>query len=274
MNGLRLHNKVIVIVGGTSGLGRSAARACLAQGARVVVVGRKQEKCDQALAELGEQARAVCGDASCGGAAERAVRAAVDSFGDLHGLYHVAGGSGRSQGDGPLHAISEAGWTFTLKLNLDSLFYSNRAAVNVLLELGHGGSILNMSSVLAYSPSPRYFATHAYAASKAAAIGLTKAAAAYYAPHEIRFNALAPALVDTPLAQRAVRDNEIMEYVASKQPLDGGRIGVPQDLDEAVLFLLSDESRFVTGQVLAVDGGWSVSEGQYPAVAGDRERSP
>ena len=259
----RLENRVVVIVGGTSGLGLSAAKACVAQGACVVVVGRDPAKCQAAVAELGKRSRAVPGDACCAETAEQAVQEAVTAFGDLHGLYHVAGGSGRALGDGPLHEIVDEGWRYTLNLNLDSLMYSNRAATRKLLELGHGGSVLNMSSVLATSPAPKYFATHAYATAKAAAIGLTKAAAAYYAASDIRFNAVSPALVDTPLAARALGDDQIMDYIASKQPLDGGRVGVPQDVDDAVVFLLSDESRFVTGQVLAVDGGWSMTEGQY-----------
>ncbi|MCB9939642.1 MAG: SDR family oxidoreductase [Planctomycetaceae bacterium] len=263
VNGQRLKDKVIVILGGTSGLGLSAAAACVAQGAFVVVVGRNPDKCSLAREELGDRSLALTGDAADPQTSVKAIRRAVESFGDFHGLYHVAGGSGRSHGDGPLHEITDDGWRYTLNLNLDSLLYSNRAATQKLLELGHGGSILNMSSVLAYSPSPRYFATHAYAATKAAAIGLTKASAAYYARQNIRFNAVAPALVDTPLASRAMANTEILDYVATKQPLDGGRVGVPQDLDDAVVFLLSDESRFVTGQVLAVDGGWSVTEGQY-----------
>ncbi|MDA1053451.1 MAG: SDR family NAD(P)-dependent oxidoreductase [Planctomycetota bacterium] len=263
MNGQRLKDKVIVIIGGTSGLGLSAAKAVVAHGASVLVVGRDQDKCLSVQRELGERCQFNVGDATHPDTSELAIRCAVDSFGDFHGLYHVAGGSGRSRGDGPIHEITDEGWRYTLSLNLDSLFHSNRAATQKLLELGHGGSILNMSSVLAYSPSPRYFATHAYAATKAAAVGLTKASAAYYAKQNIRFNALAPALVDTPLTTRAMSDTKTLDYVATKQPLDGGRVGVPQDLDDAVVFLLSDESRFVTGQVLAVDGGWSVTEGQY-----------
>lgn len=263
MNGQRLKDKVIVIIGGTSGLGLSAARAVVAQGASVLVVGRDQDKCLAVQRELGSRCRFNVGDATRPGTADFAIRCAIDAFGDFHGLYHVAGGSGRSRGDGPLHEITDEGWRFTVELNLDSLFYSNRAAAQHLLRLGHGGSILNMSSVLADSPSPRYFATHTYAATKAAAVGLTKSAAAYYAKQDIRFNAVAPALVDTPLAARAMSNKNILGYVATKQPLDGGRVGVPQDLDDAVVFLLSDESRFVTGQVLAIDGGWSVTEGQY-----------
>ena len=171
----------------------------------------------------------------------------------------VAGGSGRRAGDGPLHEISAEGWQFTLQTNLTSLFYSNQSAVQQFLRAERGGAILNMSSVLAFAPSARYFATHAYAAAKAAAIELTKTCAAYYAPHDIRFNVIAPALVETPMAERAVGDAATMDYIRCRQPLDGGRAGRPQDLDQAAVFLLSDESRYVTGQVLAVDGGWSVS---------------
>ena len=98
---------------------------------------------------------------------------------------------------------------------------------------------------------------------KSAVLGMTKSLAAYYAKDNIRFNVLAPALVDTPMATRATNDSEIMQFIRTKQPLDGSRIGQPSDLDAAVVYFLSDDSRFVTGQVLAVDGGWSVSEGQY-----------
>ena len=107
----------------------------------------------------------------------------------------------------------------------------------------------------------KFFATHAYAAAKAGIIGLTRAAASHYAREDIRFNVLAPALVDTPMSERAQGDAETMGYIERKQPLDGGRIGAPEDLDGAAVYLLSDAARAVTGQVLSVDGGWSVSEG-------------
>ena len=130
------------------------------------------------------------------------------------------------------------------------------------MKQGNGGSVLNVSSVLGYSPSSKFFATHAYAAAKAAAIGFTKACAAYYALQHIRINVLAPALVETPMSKRAAGDETIQKFIATKQPLDGGRIGQPDDLDAAVVYFLSDASKFVTGQILAIDGGWSVSEGQ------------
>ncbi len=259
---LSLSNKVFVIIGGTSGLGRSAALACVQAGGKVVIVGRDEAKIADTLKEIGEGAEAVQGDASDPQVAARAVQQAVDSFGAFDGLYHVAGGSGRRFGDGPLHEITDEGWAKTLDLNLSSLFYSNRAAAQELLKSGKSGSILNMGSVLGSYPSPEYFTTHAYATSKAAIVGLTRSAASYYASDGIRFNVIAPALVETPMAQRAVQNDEITQFIQSKQPLDGGRVGVPQDLDAAVVFFLSEASHFVTGQVLHVDGGWNVSEGR------------
>jgi NAD(P)-dependent dehydrogenase (short-subunit alcohol dehydrogenase family) len=256
-----LTGKVIVIMGGTTGLGLSASRACIAAGGRVVAVGRNPDSVAAASAELGSAALVLAGDATDPAAASRAIGQALDRFGGCHGFYHVAGGSGRKMGDGPLHEITDEGFQATLQLNLTSLFNSNRAATRHFLKTG-GGSVLNMGSVLGFSPSPRHFATHAYAASKAAAVGMARASASYYAPKNIRFNVLAPALVATPMAKRAANDETILKFIAAKQPLDGGRIGAPEDLDAAVVFFLSDASRFVTGQVLSIDGGWSVSEGR------------
>jgi len=257
----RLQDLSIVVVGGTTGMGLSAAKAFVAEGARIVVVGRNPESGAKAIEELGAGARLVTGDATDPATAEEAIATAVQEFGQLDGLYHVAGGSGRKWGDGPLHELTDEGWQKTIDLNLTSLMNSNRAAVRQLRAQGTGGSILNMGSVLGYSPSPDYFSTHAYAATKAAAIGFTKSCAAYYAKDNIRFNLLAPALVETPMAQRAAQDDEILGFIKYKQPLDGGRIGRGEDLDEAAVFFLSPGSAFVTGQVLAIDGGWTVSEG-------------
>jgi NAD(P)-dependent dehydrogenase (short-subunit alcohol dehydrogenase family) len=261
----RLADKVIVVVGGTTGLGLSAAKEFVKQGGKVVVVGRKAESAGAALTVLGSNALIFVGDASNPATSIDAIDLAVRQFGKLDGLYHVAGGSGRRHGDGPLHEITDAAWEFTLDLNLTTLFYSNRAAVRQFLKQGSGGSVLNMGSVLGFAPSPRFFSTHAYAAAKSAAIGLTKSSAAYYASSNIRFNMLVPALVETPMSERAVSDPAIMAFIKTKQPLDGGRFGVPGELDGAATFFMSEESRFATGQVLAIDGGWSISDGQIGA---------
>ena len=133
-------------------------------------------------------------------------------------------------------------------------------------EDGCRGSILLLGSVLATHPVPEYFATHAYAAAKGGLISLMTALAATYAADRIRVNLLAPGLTDTPMAARATGDLATVEYAARKQPLIGALLD-PSDVAEAALFFLSPESRAVTGQALAVDGGWSVVS--TSATAGD-----
>lgn len=256
----RLDGLSIVIVGGTAGIGLSAAEACRREGAKLTIVGKPDDHIDRAADVLGADVRVMRADAANPATTVEAIANAVAAFGRVDGVFHVAGGSGRRWGDGPLDAISDDGWRQTIDLNLSSLFFTNRAAAQYFLDAGHGGAVLNMSSVLAFSPSPVHFATHAYAAAKAGAIGLTRSCAAYYARHDIRFNAIAPALVATPGAARAAAEPRTAAYVRHKQPLDGGRLAHPHDIDGAVVYLLSHESRFVTGQVLAVDGGWCVSD--------------
>lgn len=256
-----LQDKCIVIIGGTTGIGLSAAQAFGREGANVLAIGRNPGSAEKAASIL-KNAVVKTGDASQSGTAEEAIRHCIRHFGGFDGLYHVAGGSGRRFGDGPLHEITREGWEKTLTLNLTSLMLSNQAAVKVFIERNKGGTILNMGSVLGYSPSPKYFVTHAYAAAKSAAIGFTKSVAAYYASRNIRINLLAPALVETPMAERAANDEEILSFIKTKQPLAGGRIK-PDDLDGAAVYFMSDYSKFTTGQILTVDGGWSISEGQY-----------
>jgi NAD(P)-dependent dehydrogenase (short-subunit alcohol dehydrogenase family) len=258
-----LTGKCLVVIGGTTGMGLSAARAFLQAGALgVVVTGRNPESAASALQSLGPNARAVTGDATQSRHAVDAIALALEAFGGFDGLYHVAGGSGRKMGDGPLHEVTDDGIRATLQLNLDSLILSNRAAVQRFLERKTAGAILNMGSVLGWSPSPKHFSTHVYAAAKSGILGFTRSVASYYAVQGIRANVLAPALVETPMARRAAANLDILRFIHTKQPLDGGRIGRPDDCDGAATFLLSDAARFITGQVLAVDGGWTVSDGQ------------
>lgn len=257
-----LEDKCLVIIGGTTGIGLSAAQAFVEHGARVVVVGRNPESAEKASTLL-KSAIVKTGDAAQAGTAEQAIKSCLEKFGRFDGLYHVAGGSGRKFGDGPLHELTKEGWEKTLNINLTSLMLSNQAAVKSFLQRKTAGTILNMGSVLGYSPSPQHFVTHAYAAAKSAAIGFTKSIAAYYAKDNIRINLLAPALVETPMAQRAANDDKILSFIKTKQPLDGGRIGQPSDLDGAAVYFMSDYSKFTTGQILSVDGGWTISEGQH-----------
>ena len=258
-----LDGKRIVVIGGTTGIGLSAAKAFVDEGAKVVVVGRNKEKVAQVKSELKENVEAIPADATEPGTAMNAISLCLEKFGNFDGLYHIAGGSGRKMGDGPLHELSLDGWNKTLELNLTSLMLSNQAAIKKFLELKKAGTILNMGSVLGFSPSPKYFSTHAYAAAKSAVIGFSKSVAAFYAKDNIRVNVIAPAVAETPMAQRAANDETILSFIKTKQPLDNGRIGKPSDMDGLAIYFMSDQSGFTTGQVIAVDGGWSISEGQY-----------
>jgi len=259
-----LKDKKIVIIGGTSGMGLSATIAFIGHGARVVAVGIDDERSRDLQKEIPKKARVLTADAARVETAQNAIVQCRDAFGGFDGLYHVAGGSGRRMGDGPLHELTLDGWNKTFELNLTSMMLSNRAAVRSFLSQEKEGTILNMGSVLGYSPSPKYFVTHAYAAAKAAVIGYSQSIASYYAKDNIRINVIAPGLVKTPMAQRAAHDTDIMSFIKTKQPLQYGRIGSPKDLDGAACYFMSDQSLFTTGQVLSIDGGWSLSEGQYP----------
>lgn len=260
---LTLQDKNIVIIGGTTGMGLSAALAFVGAGARVLVTGKDAESTSTAAGRLGDSGTAIHANASEPGTAEDAIRKCHDLYGTVDGLYHIAGGSGRKMGDGPLHELTLEAWNHTLMMNLTSMMLSNQAAIRYFLDRRSGGTILNMGSVLGFSPSPAYFSTHAYAAAKAAVVGFSKSIAAYYASSNIRVNVIAPGLVETPMAARAAKDAEIIKFIRNKQPLDGGRIGQPADIDGLAVYFMSDSSRFTTGQVVAVDGGWGISEGQY-----------
>ncbi|MBI3473848.1 MAG: SDR family oxidoreductase, partial [Candidatus Solibacter usitatus] len=189
--------------------------------------------------------------------AQRAFAACLERFGRLDALFNCAGISGRRFGDGPLHECSAEGWDKTLQVNVRGTFLLCREALRHWLAISQPGAIVNMSSVLAFSPEPRYFAAHAYAASKGAIVSLSQAMAAYYAPYSIRVNVIAPGLVKTPMTRRAQSDGEILDFIRDKQPLSQGMLD-PEDVARAALFLLGSESRYITGAVLNVDGGWAV----------------
>ena len=269
----RLADQCCLIVGGTSGIGLASAFRFLEEGARVVVCGRSAETVRAAGVEFAAagpgRAWALQADAADPIQVERLLAQTLELLGGrLDILFHVAGISGRRWGDAALHECTVEGWDKVLTANARSLFLTNQAAVRQMLRQPidrHGlrGTVLNMGSVLGQSPAPRYFGTFAYAASKGAIQAMTLNAAARYAPDRIRFNLLAPALIETPMANRACGDPEILAYLSTKQPIRGGP-GTPQDCAEAALYLCEPASRFVTGAVLHVDGGWCVSEGQIP----------
>lgn len=250
----------VVLVTGSTGMGEATARLIAQEGGAIFVVSRTAEHA-QALAEsivaVGGRAAWHAADLAQEEPAEAAVRACIAAFGRLDALFNVAGISGRRFGDGPVHEATAEGWDIVMAANVRSLFLVTRAAVRQMLDQG-SGTILNMSSVLAEHPSAPLFSTHAYAASKGAINSFSMAVAAHYARDNIRVNVIAPSLIATPMSQRAQGDERILEHLRQRQPLAGGPIAA-DDVVGTILFLLSDESRMVTGQIVAVDAGWSVS---------------
>jgi NAD(P)-dependent dehydrogenase (short-subunit alcohol dehydrogenase family) len=256
----RLDGRVVLVTGSTGIAGATAERA-VAEGASVFVVSRTEAHARQ-LGERLPGAGWATADLTDEAAIAAAVTAAARRFGRIDALFSAAGGSGRRLGDGPIHTMTGDAWDATLALNLRSHALVAGRVVGVMRDqppddAGSRGSIVLLGSVLATSPVPEYFSTHAYAAAKGGLDALMRTMAAAYVRDGIRVNLLVPSLTDTPMAARAAGDAAILDYTARKQPLAGPLLD-PDDVAKAALFFLSDESGAVTGQSLAVDGGWSI----------------
>ena len=256
----RLAGRVVLITGST-GIAAATAERAAAEGASVFAVSRNA---DHARALADRLPRAGWADAKLSdeAAVGAAIDAAVERFGRIDALFSAAGGSGRRFGDGPIHSMTGDAWDATLALNLRTHALVCARVVRHMREQAVGedgtrGSILLLGSVLATSPVPEYFATHAYAAAKGGLTALMTTMAATYLEDRIRVNLLVPSLTDTPMSARAAGDPAILEYTGRKQPLAGPLLD-PDDVAKAAVFFLSSDSRAITGQSLGVDGGWSI----------------
>ncbi|MBA2382737.1 MAG: SDR family oxidoreductase [Chloroflexi bacterium] len=261
----RLADRVCLVTGST-GIAAAASERLAREGAVVFVVSRTESHA-RTLADRIEAEGGTAGwttaDLTDEAAVGAAVAACVERFGRLDGLFSVAGGSGRRFGDGPIHSVTRDAWDRTLELNLTTQALVCRSVVARMRDQepngsGTRGSVLLMGSVTTSDPAPEFFATHAYAAAKGALTALMTTMAAAYLPDRIRVNVVAPGLTATPMARRAAEDPDIRAYAARKQPLAGEMMD-PDEVAHAAVFFLSDESRAVTGQLLKVDGGWSIA---------------
>jgi len=250
----RLQDKVALITGASSGIGRTTALLFAAEGAKVVVGARRASELDQLVSEIhaaGGQAVALAGDVRSEGYAKALVDLAVERFGRLDVAFNNAGTLGEG---GPSTEVSEAGWTDTLAINLTGAFLGAKHQIAQMTKNG-GGSVVFTSTFVGHTFA--FPGMAAYAASKSGLIGLTQALAAEYGPQSVRVNAVLPGAVDTDMFREKNDTPEAQSFVTNLHALK--RVGKPEELARAVLYLASDDSSFVTGTASLVDGGVSIT---------------
>src|SRR5215475_6727358 len=245
-----LFGKIALITGGTSGIGRDTAILFAQEGAKVVVTGRREAEGDRTISLVraaGGEGIFIRGDVSKAADVQSFVSKTVEKFGRLDVAFNNAGVEGAWL---PLVEQSEENWDYVHNINLKGLWLSLKYEIQQMVKQGNGGAIVNMSSVAGLMG---YAGSGIYVASKHGVIGLTKVAAIECAPAKIRVNAVCPAVIETPMAERAFADPEASKRVLGMHPL--GRFGKPIEVAEAVFWLCSDKSSFTTGQYIAIDGG-------------------
>jgi NAD(P)-dependent dehydrogenase (short-subunit alcohol dehydrogenase family) len=250
----RLQDKIAIITGASSGIGRETAKLFAAEGAKLVVGARRQEELDSLVAETkakGGAAVALAGDVKSEGYAQALVALAVKQYGRLDIAFNNAGTIGEA---GPSTGVSEAGWNDALATNLTSAFLGAKHQIAEMQKHGQG-SVIFTSTFVGYSYA--FPGVAAYAASKAGLIGLTQALAAEFGPQNIRVNAVLPGAVDTPMYRTMNNTAEAQSFITNLHALK--RVATPEELARSVLYLASDDASFVTGTAMLVDGGTSIT---------------
>jgi NAD(P)-dependent dehydrogenase (short-subunit alcohol dehydrogenase family) len=247
----RLDGKVAVITGGGSGIGRATALTFLREGATVVIGDLNEASLGQTAALARGQGvenrlATLRADVSAEPDVAALVGLAVDRFGGLDCMFNNAGVGGAF---GPIGETTVEEWDFTFAVLVRGVFLGMKHASTRMKAQGRGGSIINTASVAGIGGGA---GPHAYSAAKAAVANLSRAVSAEMAAHRVRVNAIAPGLIKTPLAT-GHREDAWERLVQQKQPWPD--LGLPQHIADTALFLASDESRFITGQVIVVDGG-------------------
>ena len=244
-----LEGKVALVTGGNGGLGRGIALGLQAAGANVAVTGRDPEKNEAIAVELGDGTLTLSLDVRDEGAVQDTVRKVVDRFGSLDILINNAGvGHGGSVLEMPLE-----GWEVVIATNLTGSFLCAKHAGRAMVAGGKGGKIINIGSAYSVYGTPHFVD---YGSSKTGVMGLTRGLAIELAPHDIQVNAILPGWYETDMTEEILADRG--EEIRRRTP--AGRLGVPEDLVGAAIFLASDASSFVTGIGLPVGGGYLISE--------------
>ncbi len=238
-------NSCVLITGGGGGIGSAVARRLVARGDSVILFGRRQEPLDALVEELGAEALAVSGDSTIPADLDRAVAAGVERFGRLDGLVHCVGSIRLKS----LHLTSPEEFVETLTTNLTSAFLACKAVLGPMRRDSRG-SIVLMSTVAVAQGLNNH---ETISAAKGGIEGLVRSAAMTYARSGIRFNAVAPALTETPLAAPLLRSDAARAFSEAMHPL--GRLGRADEVAAVIAFLLGRDAEWITGQVWGVDGG-------------------
>jgi NAD(P)-dependent dehydrogenase (short-subunit alcohol dehydrogenase family) len=249
-----LQGKVAIVTGGTSGIGRDTAILFAKAGAKVVVAGRREvegkETVELIRRATGSDALFVKADVSKAAEVDALIQRAAEKFGRLDVAFNNAGIEGHWV---PITEQSEEDWDHTIDINLKGVWLCLKYEIRQMLKQGDGGAIVNMASVAGLMGLA---GAATYSASKHGehgVMGLTKSAALENARSGIRVNVVCPAVIETPMADRAYEDPAIHKFVLGLHPI--GRFGKPEEIAEAVVWMCSDRASFITGQSLVLDGG-------------------
>ncbi|HKE31173.1 MAG TPA: glucose 1-dehydrogenase [Candidatus Angelobacter sp.] len=244
---MRLAERVAIITGGGSGIGRGIALAFAREGAKVVIAGRDVKKLDSVAKELGAACLAQKADISQSSEVQKLVTATLKKFGGVHILVNNAG----VLLPGTAESHTENEWNQTFDVNVRGIWLLSRAVLPHMRAAG-GGSIVNIASVLSFVAARNRVA---YSASKGAVLAMTRAIALDHAPEKIRVNCICPGIVDTEMVARFSMDESARRQRIAMHPM--GRFGQPEDIAAAAVFLASDESSWITGAAFPVDGGYT-----------------